>query len=236
MAFISWKAKDTSPGGTLGFDLTVTETLISSVTMTEFPVEEGADITDHVRKNADMCTLEVYVSNSPITLENFVDPSSPRGAIQSVQLDLPEFKVPLTSGLGILNRLASLFSSSTPVKALLLQFDTDFSAPIETLQVLTQIQAEARQIDVFGRDWFLEDMILTDIDAPLDEESGDGGKYTLQFKHIRIVQTQQVTKPVSAEPRAKTPQSNGSKGSTDAKPPLQSTAYGLLGKFLGGGI
>jgi hypothetical protein len=240
MAFLSWKAKDGKPGGTLQFDLTVAETIISSASMTTFPVEQGADISDHVRQEADKCTLEVYVSNSPIRTDNLIDPSSPRGGVQSVTLDLPKFNFPLLSGLGILRRLGSLFSAGdTPTKALLLTFDTPFNAPGETLDVLRQLQSEARLIEVYGRDWFLDDMVLMTISNPRNSETGDGGEYTLEFSHIRIVETQRTTSPVSAEPRAKTPASNGAKGSKDAKPELKSTAFGVIegikGFFGGGG-
>ena len=86
MAKLYWTPTTKSPEGQLGFDVTESEALELSSTVTEHPVETGANVTDHVRKNLDKLTLVVFVSNTPITDENFVDPTQPRGTVNNVLL------------------------------------------------------------------------------------------------------------------------------------------------------
>lgn len=52
--------------GALTLDCSVTESHHGEVETTDHPVEQGADITDHVRPRPDSLTIEGIVSNTPI--------------------------------------------------------------------------------------------------------------------------------------------------------------------------
>lgn len=54
------------PYGAVELDASIEETHNASNEITQFPVEEGVDITDHVRKQADRVTIRGIVSDHPI--------------------------------------------------------------------------------------------------------------------------------------------------------------------------
>lgn len=215
-AYITWRATDQGPGGVLRFDAVTAETFISSATATEFPVEQGANVSDHVRKNLDKLTMEVVVSNTPIHGYHLLSAHGTRGRMQSVTLDIPQAK----RGFGLsalIGRVVDLFKSKPATKASVLVFDTPFIATAETLDALVQLQTEGRLIDIVSRDWYLESMIIENITAPRTPDLGTSAKFTIDFKQIRIVETRQTTAPVPAEPRAKGIANGGTAGSKDAK-------------------
>lgn len=52
--------------GSLELDASVSEIHSSKADVTEFPVEDGSIITDHINKRPDVVQIEGYVSNTPI--------------------------------------------------------------------------------------------------------------------------------------------------------------------------
>ena len=52
--------------GSVEIDASVSEIHSSSADITEFPVEDGSLITDHINKKPDVVQIEGYVSNTPI--------------------------------------------------------------------------------------------------------------------------------------------------------------------------
>ncbi|MCG8433494.1 MAG: hypothetical protein MJA83_05640 [Gammaproteobacteria bacterium] len=59
---------DFLPAGAIEFDASVNEDHEAENDVTEFPVEEGADITDHIRPRPESITINGIVSNTPLTL------------------------------------------------------------------------------------------------------------------------------------------------------------------------
>ena len=60
---------DFLPTGAREFDASIEESHEADVDVTEFPVEEGADITDHLRPRPERITINGIVSNTPLTLD-----------------------------------------------------------------------------------------------------------------------------------------------------------------------
>lgn len=58
--------------GDLEVDATVNEGLSVAVDVTEFPVERGADISDHVRPKQPRLRLEGFVSNTPVMVRELL--------------------------------------------------------------------------------------------------------------------------------------------------------------------
>ena len=56
------------PFGAIELDASISESHTSSNEVTKFPVEEGVDITDHVRKQPDQVTIRGIVTDHPIGL------------------------------------------------------------------------------------------------------------------------------------------------------------------------
>lgn len=202
-AIVLYKATERAPGGALGFDVVIEETLETSTTVTDFPVESGANISDHARRNLDKVTLEVMVSNTPIQAQSPLDQSQ-RGSINGVTLSLP--KAPAKKGLYYLlaRGIDLLFGpNDSEPRASLLTFDSDFSATFDTLALLRQLQSEARLLEVVARDWYADNLVIESISAPRDAESGTSARFTIAFKQIRIVETRQAQVPL--EPKLKRP-------------------------------
>jgi len=202
-ALILYSETERSPGGVMGFDVVTSETLESTVTATEFPVEVGANISDHVRRNLDKITLEVVVSNTPVT---DLDPltQQKRGSVNGVTLELPA--VPKQKGLySLLSRGLDLLFGGAPSdpRVSVLTFDSDLNATGDTLSLLRQLQTEARLVDVVSRDWYAENMIIESVSAPRDADSGSTARFTIGLKQIRIVETRQAQVPL--EPKLKRP-------------------------------
>jgi hypothetical protein len=66
------------------FDLVVSETWDEDATVTEHPVEQGADVTDHVRVQLRKVELKVWATNEPIDANNW-----DQATVQTASLDLP---------------------------------------------------------------------------------------------------------------------------------------------------
>ena len=56
----------TPDGQSLTVDVSLSQRHKVSVDTTDFPVEQGADITDHLRRRPDSVTIEGFVSNTPV--------------------------------------------------------------------------------------------------------------------------------------------------------------------------
>lgn len=59
---------ETLPAGALEFDASIQEDHEAESVVTDFPVEEGADISDHIRPVPERITINGIVSNTPLTL------------------------------------------------------------------------------------------------------------------------------------------------------------------------
>lgn len=59
-------SEEALPFGAVQLDASIQETHVSKNEVTQFPVEEGVDITDHVRKQPDRVTIRGIVTDTPI--------------------------------------------------------------------------------------------------------------------------------------------------------------------------
>jgi len=71
MAVIAYELEGPAqtPGALLAFlefDATITEGHASSVRITDHPVEDGSNVSDHVRSDPERLVLEVHVTNTPV--------------------------------------------------------------------------------------------------------------------------------------------------------------------------
>jgi hypothetical protein len=67
MAQIIWEG-DTGQTFNIAIDASIEETHESPTTITDHAVESGANISDHMRPDADRLTIEGIISNTPIVL------------------------------------------------------------------------------------------------------------------------------------------------------------------------
>lgn len=70
---------------TFQFDLVVQEEWKNEATVTEYPVEVGANVADHVRVELPTCTLTIFATNEPIEQNQWATPKD----LDSVSVDVP---------------------------------------------------------------------------------------------------------------------------------------------------
>jgi len=76
------------------FDAVLSEDWPQGTTVTEHPVEQGANVTDHVRVTLVTCRLRVRVTNEPLDSNWIMDPIGGPGAFTSLLIQLPDPSVP----------------------------------------------------------------------------------------------------------------------------------------------
>lgn len=84
---------------TIVFDAVLDEQWEEPATITEHPVEQGANIADHVRVALVKCTLKVRVTNQPLDSNQFADPIGGAGQSTSLAVTVPTPNQPEFSGI-----------------------------------------------------------------------------------------------------------------------------------------
>jgi len=228
------------PGGKeLHFDVVVSEVPEFKTTVTDYPVEKGANVADHMRNEAHALTLEVYVSDTPLKETDLEGNNTRGGGVRSHGLDVQTYEPPLapTPGavLGAIGNAVSnlLAGPAAPTKAQVLSFDKEFNAAQECLTILEQIRGKSELLEVVTAARFYSDMALTRIGGPkVDKDTGGGASFTLEFKNLRLVSVAFVAAP---KPSIVQGHKMADKGKQDPKTPepkkrslLQSARKGAL--------
>lgn len=101
------------------------------------------------------------------------------------------------------------------VTATTLQFDQEFDAVTATLGVLETLRQNSTQLTVVTQEGSYSPCLIKSCSLEKTHDTGTGANITLEFKAIRIVQTQRVAAPAPLEPRG-----NGtlSQGNQDTGP------------------
>lgn len=193
-------------------------------TATDNPVESGADVSDHVKKELDTVTLEVFVSNTPV-----YDWNDRGGATGKIKLSVTEYKAPLAPtpgavfaavGGAVKGAVASLLGTGAKEYAAeVLKWNTPFDAIAETLAVLEKLKDDVQLVDVVIPSRLHEDMFLESINVERNGSSGESATFNLGFKKIRKVEVKITTAPKAAQVRAQRKVALGTKGSKELPPP-----------------
>ena len=198
----------TEAGEPIRFDVVTQETHTLVNDITEHPVELGANVTDHVRSQLDTIALEVFVSNAPIIGQDRFQFGSQVGEVRTLDLSAAG-----TSGI----RDPRLGDASASV----LQFADDVDWVAETYRALRELKEGADLLTVITPMWDYSSMVIKEIGIPRTAAEGDGAKFTITFKQIRLVETRVVPAPTPTEDRGKAAVNKGAKGTKDANAPEQ---------------
>lgn len=212
----------------LTFSICTTRSHEGASDITEHPVEDGANISDHVRPQLDHITVEAFVSNDPV--------EGP-GSFNAVTLDAPQYHPPLLSSIlgavetgatavqGGLTGAAALAVTAIPgflgngvsdtPTAQLWTFDDDFDAVKDTLDQLRLFKTQSKKLTVITPEHTYNNMVLESFTVQKDHGTGTGAQLTMSFKQLLIAQTSTVPSPITNLPRAKSPVNKGSKAPTD---------------------
>lgn len=198
-SLIFGKAKQRTKIGEMIVD--VTEAIVTSraATISEFPVEQGSDPTDHVRLGALSLRLEGFISSAPTDeMKNLVQSlvngvAGGAGAAIGSALKIKGGTL-LGTGLGILagNKIGEGLG--------LLNSDrNDVNYAQKAMMVLIRMQ-ESRSPQTIQTYFFptnskeniFTDMIITQLDFPQTSVEGDGLKFSLTARQVTFVSLQLV--------------------------------------------
>ncbi len=245
MAALLWKDPDTGALNTFEFDATTSEDPTDAITITDHPVEEGTNVVDHARPDPERITLEGIITDTPHhgnlgdddnytdqPLSLSVDIMGPPGT-QTIHLDVPDPPVEISeSGLiraGVSALGNAIFGGpNNDATAWGVPNRKTLSASATALQAVSQVSRSRREYEkllaakdvtaVFDvvtsrREYF--DMLIERIGAPRTPEDGDGLKFSIDLRRLRIAASQTVDPPQPTEARGAKAKSMGSQTTKD---------------------
>lgn len=222
-------------GTDLYFEAVLSESAEHMVTATEHVVEEGANITDHVRENPRRVTLEVFLSNTPITVAGPLDMQ-----ITFETLDVPkrESNGPIGITPGALIQagaaaISNLLNGAKTYRAAVLKAQAPGPKVVrEVMQLLEGWQSSKTLGKVYLPWRTYESMIIEKLTPTRDPTTGDAAKVSIEFREIRLVEARLVSAPKPTEIRGKKAVSKGRQSTTFARDPgpKKSILSSILGR------
>ncbi len=215
-AFLWWTTK-AGQDKTLYFDVCTEESQELVSTATEHPVEEDANVADHVKKELDHVTLEVFVSNEPI-----YDINSRGGKVAKIPIKVAHYRAPLAptpgaifsaGGNALKDGIGALLGKKEEYAMQVLQWDTAFDAVSDTLEELEKLRDEVQLVNVVIPSKVYSNMHLAHIAVKGDAGTGTGRTFQLDFVELRKVKVRIVNAPKPTEVRGEVKKSKGAQGS-----------------------
>lgn len=186
MAVFQWGS-----GDFIEFDASVDEGINLSSDITDDPVEEGSNITDHSRRKNPTIKLNVIVTNTPIRFPgSFADDTEEK----KVEIETP-------GGNGVV-----------------VESDRKFDRVKAVYDQLVLLKDNATRLTVLLGDKFLfQEMLIADIDVNRNATTGSFLSANLMLKEVRIVNTRTTDAPLP-RPREQRAEPTNNQGNQPAKP------------------
>lgn len=167
MAIINILTNTTSPGqiGSLVLDVTLSDSFEIANEVTDFPVEEGYNINDHINRKPHIVTIEGYITETPV---KFISELIKATFIESS------------------SRTKTAFEKLLKISGR--KFDHDNQL------VINNIDPEIIEI-ITSDNIKYSNMVITSLVVRSNESTGDAFEFTAQFKPIIKVQSKNVTIP-----------------------------------------
>lgn len=230
------------PSNAIWFDATMSENHPAENEVTEHPVEDGPDITDHIRAQTDMFSMRCFVSNAPIRTAAQVLSTLPRKADvvygaqdggmapQVLTYKNPPILPNLSNALGlIVDALSSgqgpPGTSSQTINTL--QFAGPFDNVREVYEALLFLRDNGTLVEVVTSVRSYENMVIRRFNCERGAQFGTGAEFTIEFRRMNIVSTATVPAPIEV---AATPKKD--KGVQTPKPVLDAKRKTLAFKGL----
>jgi hypothetical protein len=144
---------------TITLDASLSESHNAEVEATDHPVEQGADVTDHLRAKPRTVTIEGLITNTPMP-----DPGVDARNAEVTEVRSPDGRV--------------VFDSRTPTM--------DATRAGAAYRDLLALRA-GKLVTVVTAIETLENMAITSIQVPRDAKSGQALRFSIQLKEIRQV-------------------------------------------------
>lgn len=202
------------------FDVDNQETHEFSTQITEHPVEQGADVADHVRDELESFRLEGYVSDSPTVSNGDISQSA---ALKTIELQIPEMPtlISLSGAIsaGVSAVGSAIFGAPKPPKAQIVTFDNTRSRKKQTLELLNKTRTQHKLIRILTKMKDYENMLIQQITATRAPQDGTGANFVVAFREVEFVSSEIVAAPKPSEPIGSTRKTAGSKNAKDSKKP-----------------
>lgn len=182
----------------LTIDVNTSENHSRTAIVTNNEIENGSIIADHVVVNPQSFTINGIVTNSPLKLKNSL--ASSVGGAASNELG------------GIAGGLISYATSEA-----LSGSENGLSLAELAFIQLETIQEQAIPVKVRNNFYIYEDMIITDIQVPRDQSTGESLRFTAKFEKIKTVVSKTVDIVATRKDTAKAKQSRGRQNSIDVE-------------------
>lgn len=180
-AIILRKAVKVEVGDLIDIDSCLDETHTMTNTVTDNPVEEGFNVTDHSRPDPDVVTLRCFVSNTPFSTDQV------KTAQRSGDVDF-ETTAPET----IEGRGKNAFDKLKKMR--------DDGAIISVVTTLRNYTVSST-----------EGMMIQNLTIPRTRQNYDGLEFSVTLKQIRIVRNRSTTDVRAKDKRARQKKKDGNK-------------------------
>lgn len=194
----------------------------SPTMITDHAVETGANISDHIRPEADTLSIEGVISNTPI----FLPPDHTDGAretVVEVEGVGPSIRVPLP----LVGSLVGNIPIAPNPKGVVRGYEPSFDRVAACYEELLKIRSEGRLVRVITTLREYEDMGIVNLEVTRNVQAGNSLVFTMDLKQVRFGSTETV--PVPVIPRAKT--DKGSKVPKPATPDVSDRASAAFNAF-----
>lgn len=213
--------------------------------VTENPVEEGADLADHMRVKRPKVDLTFLVSNEPIyTYQSLIGlvPEHDKlvGAKKGKrkESELVYEKAPkaasLSNAIGATaDALVSLFKKAEPLNKRVLTFDAQFNLVTEVGDELRYIQENALRGTLYTTTRTYDSVVLQSFAETRSKVFGTGAEFKASFKEIAVATAVRTKAPSPAVIKAQQPKALGKQGTPDAAQKPEASLLATAGKKLG---
>jgi len=212
--------------------------------VTENPVEEGADLADHMRVKRPKIELTFRVSNEPIyTYQNLASAvpehdkfiGAKRGSYRESELTYKSAPIVTLSNAidAAAGALVGLFVKAKPLTKKVLRFDSPFNLVTEIGDELRAIQANAIRGTLYTTTRIYESVVLQAFAEVRNKEFGTGAEFKVTFKEIAIATAVRTKAPSPAVVKANQPKALGKQGTPDAAQKPEGSLLAAGAKKLG---
>ncbi len=245
MPILYWQDDETGQTEFVELDATQSEEHEDTLTITDHPVERGANVVDHAREEPTRFTLEGIVSSIPnpridtdtaFVTTDLLAPVMLDSGSKTVKLNPPKPPLePSLSGLiqagasavvgavtGGPNMNAQLTAdprrSRASIKAQSLQQKAPRNRVRDVYDLLLKAQSRRLLVTVQTRYREHFDMLIERIAVPRSVEDGSSAQFQIDLKRIRVSDSQTVAAPKPAEARGAGWVNRGSQAAKPASP------------------
>jgi hypothetical protein len=195
------------------------ETVSLESDVTEHPVEEGVDVTDHISPKPVSLTLELYFTDTVTRPDVAGNP-----AVLSKTLELPDppslgLFATVTSTTNIINAIGDLLGGEKKKYVASYYEAPSISRLHEAQAILERLRNEATLVTAFTSIGVYEELLVQIVTTVVDNTTGkNGGRISLNLKHIRFVQSD-VTLALPIGPVRAQPKKDAGKGGKTVEEP-----------------